>query len=147
MKDKRKELVKYFASNSISADKQKKPDFIKKVWGSEQIIHNTSDYCAKLMTVVHKGVCSLHKHINKRETFVLVDGELEVTTVSTPSGKTTKTNLTNLGDSITIAPNTFHTFKSTHYWNAVFVEVSTFDDPQDSFRVSQSTGPGLDDIE
>lgn len=118
---------------------------IKKAWGREYIIHNTNDYCVKAMVVFHSGVCSVHAHGEKRETFTLCSGKLEVTTINTKTGEHIVTLLENPGDSITIKPNTPHTFKVKQYefLPCFFIESSTFDSSDDNVRYSQSTGTGL----
>jgi len=120
---------------------------VKKAWGQECIVENTKDYCAKLMTLIPNGECSLHFHKKKKETFTLITGCMTVTTVNIKTGKHTRTFLHHPGDSITICPYTPHSFKPTGKSYVTFFETSTKDSPNDSVRMSQSTGPGLDSID
>jgi mannose-6-phosphate isomerase-like protein (cupin superfamily) len=114
---------------------------VKKAWGSEFIIINRR-YCAKVMTINPKTQVSLHFHHRKTETFILVAGQLTVETVALNTGKTTKTHLVNVGDSITLecwTPHTFYT-PDDQLGPTVFVEASTEDDVGDSYRLYPSRG-------
>ena len=114
-----------------------------KAWGSEFHLHNDNKYCAKAMVVVPGGKCSVHFHKKKTETFILAEGKLIVEIVDMHTGEACKYYLKVPGDSITIHPETPHTFyvpegQLTPSW---FVESSTQDFDDDSYRLTQSTGP------
>src|SRR5271170_1471818 len=51
---------------------------VQKLWGWEHWLTNTSDYCAKILTLVPGYQCSLHYHRVKRETFLVLDGMVQL---------------------------------------------------------------------
>mgnify|MGYP003146564937 CR=1 FL=1 len=55
-----------------------KPEYHKKGWGYELWIHNTPEYCGKLLFFKEGKRCSLHYHEKKRETFYLQSGKMLV---------------------------------------------------------------------
>lgn len=117
-----------------------------KLWGTEFHIHNDEKYCTKAMVVNPGGKCSVHWHQLKTETFVLCAGRLVVETICLSNGKTTTHYLNTVGDSITLLPGTPHTFyiPEDQVGPSWFVESSTQDFANDSYRVTQSTGPTTD---
>lgn len=106
-------------------------DPIQKRWGSEETIVNeqTGNYCFKRMALRPGIRSSVHHHEVKRETFVVESGCLNLL-VDTPNGPAFHS--LRPGASMTIQRGVRHSF-----WSHVptrFIEVSTFDSPQDSFR-------------
>jgi mannose-6-phosphate isomerase-like protein (cupin superfamily) len=116
---------------------------VKKLWGSEFHIHNDEKYCAKAMFIVPGAKCSVHFHRVKKESFTLCSGELIVEITNLTTGLANKFHLKNVGDSITIEPNTPHTFYTPEdqVGPSWFVESSSQDFDYDSYRITQSTGP------
>lgn len=99
---------------------------IQKVWGREEIITNTELYCSKFL-ILEKGFqCSLHCHREKDETFFIMAGRVEMEI----DGKITEMRD---GESIRINPGVYHRFKGLE--NTIIIETSTFDSPDDSYRV------------
>jgi mannose-6-phosphate isomerase-like protein (cupin superfamily) len=47
---------------------------VPKVWGEEQYITNTEQYCGKFLHVAAGFVCSDHQHLTKDETFYVLAG-------------------------------------------------------------------------
>lgn len=104
---------------------------VKKVWGEEQIIVNTPQYCGKRM-ILNKGMqSSLHYHKIKRETFWVESGLISFTLSE-------NTMLLRPGDIIHIPPGVHHRFGGLE--ESVFFEFSTHDDEHDSYRLTHS-GP------
>lgn len=56
--------------------------FVSKSWGYEDWIHNSPEYCGKLLFVKKGLKCSLHYHKLKMETFYVHSGKLLVEFVS-----------------------------------------------------------------
>jgi mannose-6-phosphate isomerase-like protein (cupin superfamily) len=117
-----------------------------KLWGSEFHLHNNKQYCCKAMVVIPGGKCSVHFHKQKKETFTLCVGELIVEITNITTGVVSKCHLKNVGDSITINPETPHTFyvPEDQIGPSWFVESSSEDFTYDSYRLTQSTGPASD---
>jgi mannose-6-phosphate isomerase-like protein (cupin superfamily) len=112
----------------------------EKVWGTERIICREPHAC-KIMTLFPGQQVSLHWHANKVETFILTEGHLTVELVN-QNGQRNTMRLTKPYSSITIKQNTPHTFycPDGQEGNTVFVEASTTDYPNDSYRIYPS-GP------
>jgi mannose-6-phosphate isomerase-like protein (cupin superfamily) len=51
---------------------------INKGWGEEVVIHNDQNYCTKILNLKQGGECSLHMHLEKHETFLVLVGEVEI---------------------------------------------------------------------
>lgn len=118
---------------------------VEKEWGTERIIRR-EPYACKVMTLYPDKQVSLHWHCNKKESFLLIEGELIVELVK-QEGKREIIHLTHPYSSITIENNTPHTFycPDGQEGNTVFIEASTTDSPNDSFRIypSGTKGEGL----
>ena len=112
----------------------------KKVWGSEHLIKNDEKYCVKLMTLEPGTQVSLHYHMKKEETFVLISGLLRIETIDGSKGEKRKTTLSHVGDSLTLKPGTPHTFycPDDQIDPTVFIEASTQDFKDDSYRIYPS---------
>lgn len=137
---------------------------VPKTWGHEKIIVNDSEmiegpgYCLKELTVNPCGqACSIHYHAFKTETFYVLSGVLMLE-LYTSVGELNRI-LTNpvphlntlvlcglyrlrQGTSITIRPGEPHRFWAGQrveepevFESAVFIEGSTPDNPNDSYRI------------
>lgn len=102
---------------------------VSKIWGYEQIICNTKDYCGKLMFLWKDFRCSVHYHKKKDETFYILKGKVKMLYKN-------ERIVLNKGDFIRIRPNEIHCF--TGLEDSVIIEFSTHDDPLDSFRLTES---------
>jgi D-lyxose ketol-isomerase len=85
---------------------------------------NEPEYCSKWMVVLPGQVCADHKHKDKKETFIVMKGIVELTTGN-------KKIVLKPGDSYTLIQNTYHTFTSKR--GAVVEEVSTYDTNADNY--------------
>ena len=105
----------------------------RKKWGREICLVNNPDYgyCSKIMEVTNGYGSSLHRHLNKTETFVVLSGRLRVELLGVWT--------LNPGDSLTILPGSWHSFQTPDS-QCVFLEISTFHDDSDVQRLDAS-GP------
>jgi len=112
---------------------------IEKVWGSEEIVASNLNYnySGKKMNLHKGGCCSTHFHRFKCETFYVLSGHMALQFWE-PSGQRT-TKILNEGNSLTIDPCTPHRFYGID--DVIFFECSTYDKPDDSFRIDQSSKP------
>ena len=101
-----------------------------KGWGREIHIHNDQDYCGKLLELNEGGKCSLHYHINKKETFYILKGRVEVRLFYDLEEETV---VLNEGESIDIPRFLAHSF--TGVIESTILEISTFDEESDSVRI------------
>ena len=129
---------------------------IDKVWGYEDIIYN-GDYCGKQLVFNANSTLSIHFHSVKKETFMVSQGEIELTVYDNPeidqyvvSWENWNNGLPNLpkhlekpqkfllkaNDSFNIPVGMRHTITSTQ--PSVIIEFSTHDDPEDSYRILPS---------
>lgn len=107
---------------------------VSKAWGTEIILVNNDQYCAKLLHLTKGWQCSLHRHLKKTETFFVLSGnpiiELRkrdelVPTVCIPGSK------------VHIKAGTFHRFMS-YISDALLLEVSTPHSDDDVERLEDS---------
>lgn len=90
-------------------------------------------------------MCSVHYHKNKTETFYIINGSLSIeisTSLDSDSwmnGSYTISKLIlNKGQSLTINPLIAHRFRSATDYACDFIEISTYHDDQDSYRIIDS---------
>jgi len=110
---------------------------VDKVWGEEQILVNTKLYCLKYLYLKKGFQCSIHKHLIKNETFIMVSGDVYL-----EHGK--KKCRMELDVPIQIHPTTYHRFSGLE--DSVIIEVSTRDRATDSYRKTESGTFDLDDL-
>ena len=100
---------------------------VKKLWGHEFIAVNTELYCLKLI-VCRDNIWSseglYHMHIEKDETFIVVEGDLELDIDGNIA-------IYRSPQTVRIFPLTPHRFRSV---SCNIMEVSTEDKPEDSIR-------------
>jgi quercetin dioxygenase-like cupin family protein len=101
----------------------------KKVWGSEEWIANTDQYCGKILNLNKGYRCSIHYHKIKDETFYISEGK-----VLMEVGNELK--IMKAGESQRIIPGTKHRF--TGLEDSVIVEFSTHHEEGDSYRDTES---------
>ena len=103
---------------------------VEKLWGQERILHNDHGYCMKELTLNLGWQSSMHKHIVKRETFLVIEGtalvEFENVEVSFPAGT-----------HATIAPGQWHRFRALTS-SCRIVEASTEHYDEDVVRREES---------
>lgn len=118
-------------------DKQIEIEVDEKVWGTELII-GRKPYATKVMVLEPGLQISLHLHRDKMETFLLISGQIAIEILNR-AGKKSIVILTEPFSSITLEPMTPHTFYVPDGCGpAVFIESSTEDHPNDSYRIYPS---------
>lgn len=80
----------------------------EKGWGYEIWVHNSPDYCGKVLVVYDGKRCSLHHHELKKETFYIQSGKIWMRTVD-ESGNESEFEMVP-GDVLEIAPGLKHQF-------------------------------------
>ncbi len=124
---------------------QSGPDRIQKVWGYETHLVRSPLYTLKRMVCKQGYQSSIHYHLVKDETFLVEKGILVVETVDPLQGELGQKSLHYQqlwpGDRLHIPPGVPHRFRCHgQYETVTFLEVSTHDDPEDNYRLTQS-GP------
>lgn len=106
---------------------------VDKVWGTEVWLVNNERYCAKLLNIKPGYQCSLHYHPVKKETFIVLDGG-----VNLEIGLSNDTTFLVAGESYTLEPNTPHRFSSYTDSPAVILEISSTHSDDDVVRLEES---------
>ena len=114
-------------------------EIVEKGWGREIIFANDeeNDYCGKLLIFERRGTrdakCSLHYHVKKHETWYFQEGQFNLITVDPKTGK--KLIVSVFSPFVHVnTPGLAHQLICRTDRGVIF-EVSTFDDPDDSYRV------------
>ncbi len=115
----------------------KESKFVEKRWGSETWFANNQefDYCGKILYIRKGSYTSMHYHLNKHEVFYVTDGVLLVYTIDSKTGSISSSKL-NRGQKMEIPQGLAHQLVA---WgdSVTFVEVSTFHENSDSYRVHE----------
>ena len=98
---------------------------VPKVWGTEEWVVNTPDYCGKILNLNEGFRCSMHYHKRKDETFYIVDGEVLLEYEMTK-------RIMVPGESQRILREGRHRF--TGLQNSRLIEFSTHHEESDSYR-------------
>jgi mannose-6-phosphate isomerase len=109
------------------------PKIVKKGWGHEEIWASTPEYCAKLLCFRSGAFSSLHLHRNKTETWRCLSGKFRVTIIDPVTAKPTNREFLP-GQVIHLPPMTIH--RLSCLTEGTVLEVSTYDDPDDNYRVA-----------
>lgn len=112
-----------------------------KSWGYEAQIINGADYCGKILVFFMGRAGSLHFHRVKHETWLVLEGTGTVTTHDPATGAPTIWPLTR-GKVFDLPPAHAHRVRATPSFDLVLLEVSTPDDPADTYRLSASGAAG-----
>ncbi len=105
-----------------------------KGWGEEVWIINTDKYCGKLLKFAKGAMFSDHYHINKDETWYVLEGKLELRYYDLSNADRIVTELVP-GSVVHIPPNTPHQLVA--HESAIVIEVSTPHDEADSYRIGK----------
>lgn len=107
---------------------------VSKVWGYERWLVNNDLYCGKILTIEPGFISSMHRHIDKMESFHVDKGIVHL-----EYGRPDNWTRINLlaGDTFTIHPGIFHRFRAIGATAVVF-EFSTHHDDADVERLEES---------
>ena len=105
----------------------------EKGWGYELWIHNSSDYCGKVLVIFAGKKCSLHHHELKKETFYLQSGLIWVRTID-ERGRESEFEM-QPGDVLEIPPRLKHQFGGIAEVSEI-MEFSTEHFESDSIRTT-----------
>jgi len=108
------------------------PGLVEKTWGSELVFQNNDKYCLKLLRIEEGTNCSMHFHLKKHETMLVVEGTLAIDFIF---NKIKHTKIVNKWESFTISPGFPHSLRSVK-GTVHLIEASTTDYASDSIRIS-----------
>lgn len=111
---------------------------IVKVWGTEEVIVNTPQYCGKILRFAEGHAGSLHYHCAKDECFLAVEGLVEVEIIPPGGAPPYFTMLSGWrGDALRLPPRTVHRVTPLD-GPAVLIEFSTSHSDGDVERLEPS---------
>lgn len=113
----------------------REPKFVQKSWGREVHIHNDDGYCAKLLEFNSCAYGSLHYHLEKTETWYVQSGRFTLITID-PATAERYTATVHPGQVVHIPAGAIHQLVA--HEPVVIFETSTYDDPNDTYRVEKS---------
>ena len=106
----------------------------EKGWGYEIWIHNSPEYCGKVLVVFENKKCSLHHHKLKQETFYIQKGRIWMRTIS-GNGEESQFEM-GPGDVLEIPPGLKHQFGGIAKVSEI-LEFSTEHFESDSIRTEK----------
>ena len=112
----------------------RKPEEVIKGWNKEVVFANNSKYCGKLLCFNKGKKCSTHYHYVKEESFYLFKGQIVIRYYDLTNADK-KERILNEGDVVDIPPGCPHQMEALV--DSIIIEVSTHDDPADSYRVEK----------
>ena len=110
------------------------PKFIKKAWGSEEVIINTPLYCGKVLRFISGASFSMHYHQNKDEAWYVLTGQALLEHFDLSDATPCKRVII-AGDVIHVPPGNPH--KITALLPTTLLEVSTHHEDSDSYRIGK----------
>lgn len=124
----------YVGSGAFPAG-EVEPVVIEKSWGKELIYANDTNYCCKVIHIEPGEGTSLHFHINKHETMLVVSGELLIEYVF---NKQLSSVILEPAKAFVIPPGLVHKLSSASESEPVtIIETSTISYDTDSIRIGQ----------
>lgn len=103
-------------------------------WGAEFWIENLPDYCGKILVILKGKRGSLHFHMDKLETMLLVEGRVNLRMIDPADGQEYFVELEK-GDSILIPRGQVHQIIGVE--SSKIIEFSTTHEESDSYRVQK----------
>lgn len=102
-----------------------------KGWGFELWVENIPEYCGKILHFNKDKSCSMHFHMNKKETMWLMRGSLKIEMIDPENGEEYNVVLSP-GDSVLIPPGQLHQIHALE--ESDLIEFSTMHEDSDSYR-------------
>tara|TARA_R100000008_G_C3576103_1_gene165388 strand:- start:1115 stop:1519 length:405 start_codon:yes stop_codon:yes gene_type:complete len=131
----KKRGAQIWREGQAKARRQMKARFVEKDWGHEIWMANNPEenYCGKILKINQGYNSSMHFHLEKHETFYILEGSLQVDLIDTIDGVKVKKVL-NQGDTMEIERGQPHQLIA-YDGDVTFIETSTFHKDSDSKRV------------
>lgn len=111
-----------------------KPEIVEKAWGREIIMINLDEYCGKILEFKPGAKFSMHFHMEKQETWYVLDGTFDLTSINTLNATREHDEL-KPGDVFTVERGLPHQLSSST--GGRIVEISTKHFDHDSYRVER----------
>lgn len=111
------------------------PKYVQKSWGHELIIHNSHEYCGKLLVFPIAGdKFSMHYHLDKKESWFVAEGSFRLYYFDTSCSVLHWIDLEK-GECVDVEPGQPHQLEALEDGSTIF-EVSTRHVDSDSYRIS-----------
>jgi mannose-6-phosphate isomerase-like protein (cupin superfamily) len=112
-----------------------KPTKIEKRWGYEIWLTNNQEegYCGKILYIKEGCGTSMHFHVNKHESFYILEGKLQIDILNTATTKTHSKTIKK-GEVFCMHRVTPHKLIAKD-GPVKFIETSTYHEDSDSYRV------------
>lgn len=109
--------------------------YVEKPWGYELWFANdiTQNYCGKLLHIDAGQKFSMHFHLNKHETFYVLNGRVTLRALNFKTSEVITTIYVQ-GDAIVVPPFSPHQLEA-HDGDVNIIEVSTYHRDEDSYRL------------
>jgi mannose-6-phosphate isomerase-like protein (cupin superfamily) len=107
---------------------------VNKGWGQEIIWATNDMYCGKILSFKEGGKMSMHFHLNKHETWYVLEGSFMVNKINTENAEKYTTNARK-GSTIVNKPGEPHQVICMQ--EGKILEVSTPDSIEDNYRVAK----------
>jgi mannose-6-phosphate isomerase-like protein (cupin superfamily) len=120
------------ASESVAKILKKGILTTEKRWGEENTYMNEK-YCLKTLTIKSSSCGSMHFHIDKHETLLVISGALLLKTIH-PVTTEPEEYLVNPLEAVVVPPGFLHQLCALTS-DVLLVEASTYDNSKDSIRV------------
>ena len=124
-------------NHNCEISKQILEKLVPKVWGQEIHLVTEEEYTVKIMELKPGHKCSFHLHKNKKESFILLKGNLTLNFTNSKNAELISVSLKEKFDTITLEPMTIHSFSCDE--ETLFIECSTKDEASDSYRFTKSS--------
>ena len=110
------------------------PVYVPKTWGHEMIHVNNELYCSKTLFIKKGCHTSMHFHIDKHETMIVIEGRLYIDYIY---NKEVVTHVLEKGEAFVIAPGLPHSLRADEIQSAIIIESSTTSNNEDSIRLPE----------
>ena len=108
--------------------------YVEKGWGSELIWVTNDKYCSKFLNFNTGARFSMHFHVNKEETWYVLEGKFVVYWIDTKNA-TEHSKCLSAGDTWHNPPLLPHRIECVQ--QGTIIEVSTADSVEDNYRVAK----------
>jgi mannose-6-phosphate isomerase-like protein (cupin superfamily) len=107
---------------------------VQKGWGKEIWLVNNNKYCGKILKFNAGSKFSMHYHVNKEETFYILDGHLRLKYFDLSNAEEKNEDLYS-GDIVDIPQ--FNPHKIEAIKESTIIEISTHHEDSDSYRIAK----------
>ena len=127
-------LKVYYLNNMDYINIRKPLQEVQKGWGKEIWLANNNKYCGKILKFNAGAKFSMHYHVDKEETFYILDGHLKLKYFDLSNAEEKIQDLYS-GDVVDIPQ--FNPHKIEAIKESTIIEISTHHEDSDSYRIEK----------